>query len=196
MPIYLRILTSASLLYLTACADNPTITNEQRPTKAPQSTIAKPAEPPMTIEQAGSTLQLVRILEGGVCKNELQGVKGGFLLYADSADMKRIKAERGAKVFPEFEQTITDFSLVTLQSVAQKINYALPLQAKNATDTQSPLTVHFTTLFNEAIAAPIARFQKKSTLKIAIQPFAAELVFYQYGCDATKEANEGAELNK
>lgn len=190
MPIYLRTLTSLILLQLTACADNPTVTTEQNRIKSPQS------EPPMIIQQAGRSMQLVRILEGGVCKNELQGVKGGFLLYADTEDMKRIKAEKGAKAFPEFEQTITDFSLVTLQTVAQKINYALSLQKTKPTDMQSPLSEHFTTLFSEAIAAPIARFQRTTTLKIAIQPFAPELIFYQYNCEATQEAVEGAESNK
>lgn len=186
------ILTSLTLLQLTACADNPA----QDRVNAPKTSATKANEPPMTIQQAGGTMQLVRILDGGVCKNELQGVKGGFLLYADTEDMKRIKAEKGAKVFSEFEQTISDFSLVTLQTITQKINYALPLQQKNATGAQFPLTEHFTTLFGEAIAAPIARFQKATTLKIAIQPFAPELVFYQYNCDATKEAVEGVGSNK
>lgn len=39
----------------------------------------------------GKSLQLVRIMEGGACKNTQQGAFGLFKLYANLDDIKRIK---------------------------------------------------------------------------------------------------------
>ena len=59
--------------------------------------------PAMTIIKSGKTLNLVRIMDGAACKNEFEGAKGSFLLYADPTDIERIKREQGVKVFTEFE---------------------------------------------------------------------------------------------
>ena len=58
--------------------------------------------PPMTIMKGEKKLNLVRIMDGGICKNEFQGAKGAFLLYADSNDIERIKREKGAAIFSDF----------------------------------------------------------------------------------------------
>ncbi|MDP3589048.1 MAG: hypothetical protein Q8R54_00730, partial [Methylobacter sp.] len=54
--------------------------------------------PPLTQAKGDKTLNLVRIMDGGACKNDYQGAKGAFLLYADPADIERIKSEKGPKI--------------------------------------------------------------------------------------------------
>lgn len=184
-----------AILTLTACSNTPTAPSSAAVAVTPdETTINKipKAEtgPPMTLQKAGKTMKLVRIMEGGACKNAQQGAKGVFLLYADAEDIQRIKARQGAKVFAEFEKSITDFSVAALKTAVNKMNYTAVNTPPSPGAIEQNLIRQFDPLFEEAIAPSIAEFQKKSTLTIAVQPFASELVFYNKGCEATKEVEE------
>jgi hypothetical protein len=190
-----KLLAVIALFALTACSNTPNTPIPATPVVIPDETIMNKAPktdngPPMTIQQAGKLLQLVRIMEGGACKNAQQGAKGLFLLYADKDDINRIKAEQGAKVFAEFEKTITDFSVIALEVTVKKFNFSVATPNSDPVNAQQNLIRQFTPIFQETIASSIINFQKKSTLKIAVQPYAPELVFYNQGCEATKESEE------
>ncbi|NOT85086.1 MAG: hypothetical protein HOP02_10010 [Methylococcaceae bacterium] len=184
-----------SLCALAACSHPPSISSSDAPAVTNDQTMINKAPkaagaPPMTILKAGKTLQMVRVMEGGACKNLQQGAKGAFLLYADADDIKRIKTRQGSEVFAEFEKTITDFSVLALQVTVNKINFDTDTPHTDPSVAQQKLMQQFNSLFQEAIAASIVDFQIKSTLKIAVQPFVSELVFYKKGCEATKDAEE------
>jgi hypothetical protein len=74
-------------------------------------------EPPSMVFKGEHPLDLVRIMDGAVCKNEQQGAKGEFLLYADPADIDRIKQSKGEKVFGGFERKIETFSANVFEQV-------------------------------------------------------------------------------
>jgi hypothetical protein len=141
--------------------------------------------PPLTKTKAGKTLRLVRMMDGGACKNDLEGVQGIFLLYADSEDIERIKAEQGAQVFAEFEKKIEAFSSVALQQAVNNTHFALDPFALDATDAQLKVARQLLAQFDRAIAHPIKQFQQDTTLTIDVTPFFNSLVFYTEGCDAT-----------
>ena len=65
--------------------------------------------PPLTLVKGNKTLNLVRIMDGGACKNDYQGVKGAFLVYADPTDIDRIKRDKGPQIFSDFESKIQIF---------------------------------------------------------------------------------------
>ncbi|MEQ1636236.1 MAG: hypothetical protein ABL903_06055 [Methylococcales bacterium] len=199
-PKLLKLLTMLSLLALSACTSTPKIQTPETPAVTNDQTIINKipkaeGDPPMTILKAGKPMQLVRMMEGGACKNPQQGVKGVFLLYADADDVQRIKTQQGNQVFAEFEKTITDFSVVALQTVVNKINFGTDTPNSDPKVTHQNLTQQFQPLFQAAIASSITNFQTKSTLKIAVQPFDADLVFYKNGCEATKDAQENEPQN-
>ncbi len=63
-------------------------------------------------------------MDGGACKNDFQGAKGAFLLYADPADIDRIKREKGPRIFSDFENKIQAFSTDALQEAINATNLA------------------------------------------------------------------------
>ena len=187
-----KFMVGLSLLTLAACS---TVQTSESPNVSVDKTLINKVpraeeEPPMTSLKSGKELKLVRIMEGGACKNEQEGAKGGFLLYAAEKDIERIKAARGAKAFAEFEKTITDFSLVALQTAVTKMNFSIDASIVDPKKIQQNRVQQFTLLFQKAIAPSITHFQTDSTLTIDVQPFASELVFYQHDCEATKGALE------
>ncbi len=141
--------------------------------------------PRMTVTKAGKTLNLVRIMDGAVCKNELEGAKGTFLVYAYPADIERIKREKGVKIFSEFEGKIQTFSEQVLQAAVDKTNLAQDPFALGADAEQQKLAQQLDNNFRSSAAAAINAFEKETTLTIDVSAFPPSLVFYQKGCEAT-----------
>jgi len=139
--------------------------------------------PAMTISKNGKILNLVRIMDGGACKNNIQGAKGVFLVYADADDIARIKKEQGPKVFAEFERKIQAFSAQALQDVINATNLAEDPFALGEDEAQQKLAKQLAIQFRQAIAGPVDKFQKETTLTLQVAPFPPSFIFYQKGCD-------------
>lgn len=146
--------------------------------------------PPLTLIKADTTLNLVRIMDGGACKNDYQGAKGAFLLYADQADIERIKAEKGPQIFSDFENKIQTFSSQALQEAVNATNLAEDPFALGADEAQQKLTKQLSDNFRSSVADAVNRFQKETTLTIDVVPFAPSFIFYQQGCEATHQEPE------
>jgi hypothetical protein len=140
--------------------------------------------PPLTHVKDGNTLNLVRIMDGGACKNDYQGARGSFLLYADPADITRIKNEKGPQIFSDFENKIETFSTEALQEAINATNLAENPFALGADEAQEKLTKELFNNFGSSVAGPIKVFQKETSLTVDIVPFAPSFIFYQQGCDA------------
>ena len=142
--------------------------------------------PPLTQVKGDKTLNLVRIMDGGACKNNFQGAKGAFLLYADPDDIERIKNEKGPKIFSDFENKIEAFSTAALQDATDATNLAEDPFALGADEAQEKLIKQLSKNFRNSVANKINSFQKETALTIDVVPFAPSFIFYQQGCAATQ----------
>jgi len=184
-PTYLLI--AISLLTVTACTSQPV--KDAQPVPAPPA-IATPATseqaPPLTELKNGKTLNMVRVMDGAACKNDLQGVKGTFLVYANPEDIERIKREKGAQIFADFEIKIQNLASEALQTATDATNLAEDPFAISAQVVQQKLANQLNANFQDSIAAGLKRFQQDTTLSIDIVPFPPSLIFYQKDCEATQ----------
>jgi hypothetical protein len=190
----LKFLTIITFITLAACSTQET---KQDATTSDNS-IADPIEksqsaadsglqisgknPPLTIMKGKKKLTLVRIMDGGICKNETQGVKGSFLLYADPNDIKRIKQKKGTGVFRAFETKIQELTADVLHEAIEKTNLSEDPFALSEEDAQQKLVNELVKNFRIIAADPIKRFQKDTSLTIDIIAFPPSLVFYQKSC--------------
>jgi len=142
--------------------------------------------PPLIQAKGDKTLNLVRIMDGGACKNDYQGAKGAFLLYADPADIERIKSEKGPRIFSDFENKIQAFSTDALQEAINATNLAEDPFTLGADEAQEKLTKQLSNNFRNSVAGAINNFQQETTLTIDVVPFAPSFIFYQQGCAATQ----------
>lgn len=198
----LKFLTTIAFITLAACStqevkQDATSTDKTAPAKPPAiSNKAAPMSgqnPPMTIMKGDKKLSLVRIMDGGICKNELQGVKGAFLLYADQNDINRIKREKGSAIFTTFETKIQDIAADVLQETIEKMNLSEDPFALGADEAQEKLTAKLTADFRNAAATATDKFQKETTLTIDIAAFPSSFVFFQKGCEITSSDSEKTE---
>lgn len=184
-PTYLLI--AISLLTVTACTSQPV--KDAQPVSAPPAS-ATPATseqaPPLSELKNGKTLNMVRVMDGAACKNDLQGVKGTFLVYANPEDIERIKREKGAQIFADFEIKIQNLASEALQTATDATNLAEDPFAISAQVVQQKLANQLTANFQDSIAAGLQRFQQDTTLSIDIVPFPPSLIFYQKDCEATQ----------
>jgi len=175
-PTYLLI--AISLLTVTACTSQPV--KDAQPVPAPAA-IATPATseqaPPLTELKNGKTLNMVRVMDGAACKNDLQGVKGTFLVYANPEDIERIKREKGAQIFADFEIKIQNLATEALQTATDATNLAEDPFAISAQVVQQKLANQLSANFQDSIAAGLKRFQQETTLSIDIVPFPPSLIF-------------------
>jgi hypothetical protein len=141
--------------------------------------------PPLTIIKDHKTLNLVRIMDGAACKNDFQGAKGEFLIYADPNDIDRIKREKGPKVFSDFERKIQAFSTEVLQDAINATNLAEDPFSLGEDQAQEKLAKQLTSNFRNAVAHAVNTFGKETTLTIDVTPYPPSFVFYQKGCEAT-----------
>ena len=188
----LKFLTIFTFITLTACSTSEikqdattTKVTDKAPTMANEAELMSGQNPPMTIMKGDKKLNLVRIMDGGICKNEFQGAKGAFLLYADPNDIERIKREKGTAIFSAFETKIQDLSGNVLQDAIDKTNLSEDPFALGEDEAQEKLADKLANNFRNAASGVIDTFQKETTLTIDITPFPPSLVFYQKGCEAT-----------
>ena len=201
MDIRLKFLLTLLCISLAGCSsqevkepDTATIPVAKTPeSTAPskQAVQTSGANPPMTITKGNKQLNLMRILDGGICKNDLQGAKGTFLLYADSSDIDRIKKEKGSAIFKTFETKIQEISSTILQTAIENTNLGEDPFALGADEAQQKLAAQLMVSFREAAVEPVNKFQKETTLTIDITAFQPSLLFFQKGCDESKLDAEG-----
>ena len=189
-----KFLTFITLIALAACSTQEVkqdAASDTAPDKSP--TMANEAgpmsgqNPPMTIMKDGKKLNLVRVMDGGICKNEFQGAKGAFLFYADPNDIERIKREKGTTVFGVFETRIQTIAGDALQEAVDKTNLSEDPFALGDDEAQQKLAKQLTQNFRNAAAYAIDGFQKETTLTIDITAFPPSLIFYQKGCEVTQD---------
>ena len=195
MNVSLKFFTGIALISLAACSTQKVkqdvTTNKTSgaidiaPTMANEAEQISGQNPPMAIMKDGKKLNLIRILDGGICKNELQGVKGAFLLYADTNDIERIKREKGATIFSTFESKIQTITGEILQAAVDKTNLSEDPFALGEDDAQQKLADKLVNNFRKAAIDVIDAFEKETTLTIDISAFPPSLVFYQKSCEAT-----------
>ena len=172
-------------------ATNPVTKAPERTVPSKQAVETSGANPPMTITKDNKQLNLMRILDGGICKNDLQGAKGTFLLYADSSDIDRIKKEKGSAIFKTFETKIQEISSNILQTAVENTNLGEDPFALGADEAQQKLAAQLMISFRNAAVEPVNKFQKETTLTIDITAFQPSLLFFQKGCDESKLDAEG-----
>jgi hypothetical protein len=192
MKASVHILIGMAFIALTACSTQevkqdaePVSASDKLPARTDDSSQSSNQNPPLTLIKADTTLNLVRVMDGGACKNNYQGAKGAFLLYADPADIERIKREKGPQVFNDFENKIQIFSSQALQEAINATNLAEDPFALGVDETQEKLTKQLSNNFRNSVANAVKIFQKETTLTIDVVPFAPSFIFYQQGCEAT-----------
>lgn len=129
-----------------------------------------------TLIKSGRALTLVKIMEGGACKNEQQGAIGLFRLYANKEDIARIRKTQGSDIFSDFERQIQNFSMQALQSAIQQLNF-------QGDSSNQQLSANLIRLFSSLIANDISEFETKTKLLIDVSPIEDSLVFYLVGCN-------------
>ncbi|WP_404357352.1 hypothetical protein [Methylotuvimicrobium sp. KM1] len=139
--------------------------------------------PSPTHVKGGRELSLVRVMEGGVCKNEREGVEGLFLLYADTDDVERIKITEGAQIFGDFEREIEAIAAMALQETLKGIYLGGDSIFPDSPTSQQNMLNEFELQFVDTIESAIDDFQQKTTLTIDILPFLPSLYFYSEGCE-------------
>lgn len=122
-------------------------------------------------------------MDGGICKNNFQGVKGEFLVYADVKDIERIKREKTPAIFKDFEDKIQAFSTRVLQEAIEATNLEEDPFSLGEDEAQQKLTTQLVKNFRIAATPQVKAFQKETTLTIDVTPFSPSFVFYQKGCD-------------
>jgi hypothetical protein len=177
----LKFLTGITFITLAACSTqevmrDPAINTatDNLTTRANEAGQISGQNPPMTIMKGDKKLNLVRIMDGGICKNEFQGAKGAFLLYADPNDIERIKREKGAAVFSDFETKIQNLSGNVLQEAIDKTNLSEDPFALGEDEAQQKLANKLANNFRKAAFPP-------------------SLVFYQKGCEAIHDDPESTD---
>ena len=192
MKTSIQILISMAFIALAACSAQE-VKEDALPIPASDNLATLPnnvssmsgQNPPLTLVKGNKTLNLVRIMDGGACKNDDQGVKGTFLVYADPTDIDRIKREKGPQIFSDFESKIQLFSSDVLQDTINATNLAEDPFTLGADEAQQKLSNQLTNNFRSGVADAVNKFQKETTLTIDVVPFIPSFVFYQRGCEAT-----------
>lgn len=138
--------------------------------------------PPLTIIKGNKTLNLVRIMDGGICKNEMQGATGSFLVYADPQDLERIKREKPKEIFKDFEAKIQNLSAHALEVAIDQTNLALDPFSLGEDVMQEKLAAQLTENFRSAAFRLLSDFRQETTLNIDVMPFPSSLIIYQKGC--------------
>lgn len=189
----IQLVTSITFLMLEACSTQQVQQNTLYQSKpidsAPSTETAwsnSGVNPPLKIIKDDKALNLVRIMDGGICKNDFQGAKGEFLIYADPNDIERIKREKTPEIFKDFENKIQVFSTQVLQEAIDATNLAEDPFSLGEDEAQQKLATQLVNNFRNAVKPAVKAFQKETTLTIDVAPFSPSFVFYQKGCDMTR----------
>lgn len=194
----IRHISPYTLLLLSACTapiPTPVSTSPSNaPTLAAEPDTPIGPTPPATLQKGKQILSLVRVMDGGVCKNELQGAKGTFLLYADLQDIERLKHDQGTAVFNKFASKIEDLSSHALQAAIDETNLAEDPFSLGEDEAQEKLAHTLSQAFHAAATTALVQFQQETTLTIDITAYTPSLVFYQKGC-STELVEPETDLN-
>lgn len=192
MKFGIKLITGISVITLAACSTQPVKLNTSNQSQAtepvPQSAGALSSSginPPLKVKKDNKILNLVRIMDGGACKNNNQGAKGEFLIYADLNDIERIKREKTPEIFKDFEDKIQAFSSQVLQVAVEATNLSEDPFSLGEDEAQQKLASQLANNFRNAAKAAVNAFQRETTLTIDVTPFSPSFVFYQKGCDMT-----------
>lgn len=137
-------------------------------TLSPLSKNDSPDISGLTVKKSGKTLQLVRIMEGGACKNSQQGARGLFKLFASPQDISAIKKQHGTNIFADYELQIQKFSLQALQKTVSTLNFQQTLD--NSKNLKQSLAKEISHSFIDLIADDINQFETETKLTIAVVP--------------------------
>ena len=144
-------------------------------------------EPSAVILKGNQPLELVRVMDGGVCKNTQQGAQGEFLVYADQIDIERIKREQGEKMFSNFEQKIEHFASLAFEKAVHDFDFT---QLANG-DAQRKMSEKLAENFKVAVAEPVNQFQQETTLTLDVVAFPSAIIFYTKGCNTSEMSFPG-----
>jgi len=142
--------------------------------------------PPMVLIKDDKKLSIVKIMDGGICKDDLEGAKGEFILYADNTDVERLKREKGNAIFKTFESQIQELASNVLHTAIENTNLSVDPFSLGADEAQQTLANQFVVHFRKATLEAISQFQKDTTLSIEIFAFKPSLFFYQKGCNEAR----------
>ncbi|MEE9356086.1 MAG: hypothetical protein V3U75_10900 [Methylococcaceae bacterium] len=181
------------VMTLVSCASDHSLTKSDNTEHSQDKTIQPEIEishdrsfsPPTRIKKGEKSLRLVKAMEGGSCKNDKQGAKGLFLLYADLDDFERIKLEKGSAVFADFEKQIHAFSLTAFDSAIKSTNIAIDPFAFDPGDAQSKLSNKLAEAFKLNVNKYITAFEAETSLTIDVVAFKRFFKFYIDNCEAT-----------
>ncbi|MGR8940176.1 MAG: hypothetical protein ACU83V_09070 [Gammaproteobacteria bacterium] len=138
--------------------------------------------PPLTMTKDNKKLNLVRIMDGGICINHLQGARGSFLVYADPDDIERIKREKPKEIFNDFELKIQNFSSEVLEKAIKQMDLSIDPFSLGDDVMQQKLAEQLIINFRAAAQPSLSAFKRETTLTIDVAPFSPSLIFYQKGC--------------
>lgn len=174
----------AAILALSSCATQKPKVEKARaePEEPTESEISQPA-PPQTTVKHGQELRLVRMMEGGACNLEDQGVRGLFLLYAEPGDIERIKKKKGAQVFAQFEHEIENLSLEALQASIEGINLGDNPFALDVEDAVDQSVEQLVARFKQSAEPLIGNFESNNGLTIDVVPFSPSIGFMLENCN-------------
>ena len=161
------------------------------PAKRSASSLLNDELPPATETKAGKTLRLMKMMDGGACKNDREGVRGIFLLYADTDAIDSIKKQQGAQVFAGFDEKIQAFSSAALLRAIKNTNFTPDPFAFDLTDAQLKVSRQLLEQFDAAVAPDIEKFQQENGMTIDVKPFFRSLIFYTEGCEIDSGGDNG-----
>ena len=184
MKLKRKLVISILLPILSACTSQPTKPEYNTSTTPIDSEIMiEPidrqdpfSQNELTIMKSGKILTLVRVMEGGACKNKQQGAIGLFGLYASKDDITRIKRTQGSDIFSDYEHQIQNFSMLAIQGAIQQLDYQID------TLTKQQLSTELTHLFSSLIEKDVTEFKNKKSLSIDVLPMEGSLEFYFDEC--------------
>ena len=195
MKASVKFIISIAVIVLSACSTmkkpQDTLVSSEKPVLTQPAVVPEDAQnPPMTLTKNGKTLNLVRFMDGAVCKNDLQGAKGVFLIYANPQDIERIKKEQGTQIFSRFETKIQNFSEAILQQAINTTNLSEDPFSLGDDVAKQKMVEQLTQNFRSAAIEPVNEFEKETSLTIEISAYRPSFEFFQKGCEATLNESE------
>ncbi len=178
-----HVLIAIALLNITGCSS---VTPEAMPSSvAPVNELfdQSASQPKQTLFKAGKTLELIRVMDGAVCKNDMEGAKGSFLLYAYAGDFDKIKQEQGEAVMKAIEHKIEVFSEHVLQQAIGTTNLAKDPFAVSDEQVQAKTAKEFEQHFRAAVQHEIEIIEQETKLTLDVSAYPPSFVFFRNGCD-------------
>lgn len=189
------LIVSLLSFFLSACSTQPVVQSQdvqpevesyQIADEEAESGISLPA-PDLYRVKDGKTLKLIKLMEGGACKNDSEGVVGMFMLYADPDDIERIKQQQGNGVFADFEEGIEELAMLALQQAIEELDFNEDPFAIDDEDIQRKQAEALMPLFKDSVTGSLVEFENETTLTIDLLPMQNSLYFYLDGCELPHE---------